>query len=292
MNPALIPIFLRELIAARTLPREPEPDLVMDTPEQVSAYAEGGRIDGLLAAAYLFHSARISQVIQGCATVLDLGCGPANQLAHIADMNPEVRFTGIDLSSTMLADARKHAASLGLANINFRIGDIVYLKGVADHSVDAVISTMAFHHLPTLGHLETCFASIRRVLKPGGRLYLTDFGRLKSLKSVNFFANMNARHQSPILSLDYERSLRAAFLREEFEALAVKYFPHDIKTVSTFKIPLLVIIKTIDHPLPDTLRRRLAAMRKALKPQYRRDLDDIRLFLALDGLRNDPFTGI
>ena len=64
---------------------------------------------------------------------------------------------------------------------------------IADRSVDGLISTMALHHLPTVGHLEACFAEIRRVLKPEGAVYLADFGRLRSLKSVLFFAYMNAK---------------------------------------------------------------------------------------------------
>lgn len=289
-NPALIPTFLRELVTARTLPREPEPDLVMDDPAQVAAYVEAGRVDGVMAAAYLFHSARISQVIQDCGSVLDLGCGPATQLAQIAEFNPYTRFTGVDLSPNMLADAEKHVRTLGLGNVTFRRGDITTLEGVADHSQDGVISTMALHHLPTLKHLEDCFVAIRRVLKPGGALYLTDFGRLKSLKSVIFFAYMNARHQPHLFSLDYERSLRAAFLKEEFGALATRCLPPQVKCVSTFKVPFLVIIKTEDKPLPDHLRARLKEMRRILKGRYRRDLDDLRVFFRLGGLRNDPFS--
>lgn len=289
-NPALIPTFLRECLVSRSLPREPEPDLVMDDPAQVAAYGEAGRIDGVMAAAYLFHSARVSQVIQGCGSVLDLGCGPATQLAQIAELNPGIRFTGVDLSPTMLADAEKHVQALGLGNVAFRQGDITTLDGIADQSMGAVISTMALHHLPTLQHLEDCFASIQRVLKPGGALYLTDFGRLKSLKSVIFFAYMNARHQPHLFSLDYERSLRAAFVREEFEALAARCLPRDADVISTFKVPFLVLVKTADKPLPGELRDRVKAMRSTLKPRYRRDLDDLRTFFRLGGLKNDPFA--
>lgn len=289
-NPALIPTFLRELMVERTLPREPEPDLVMDDPTQVAAYVEAGRIDGVMASAYLFHSARVSQVIQGCDSVLDLGCGPATQLAQIAELNPDTRFTGVDLSPPMLADAEKHIQTQGLGNVSFRQGDITKLEGIADQSVDAVISTVALHHLPTLGHLEDCFAAIRRVLRPGGALYLTDFGRLKSLKSVIFFAYMNARHQPHIFSLDYERSLRAAFLREEFDSLAVRHLPQDTVLCSTFRVPFLVILKTEDKPLPDALREKVRTLRQALKPRYRRDLDDLRTFFRLGGLKNDPFA--
>lgn len=289
-NPALIPTFLRELVVERSLPREPEPDLVMDDPAQVAAYGEAGRIDGVMAAAYLFHSARISQVIHGCGTVLDLGCGPATQLAQIAELNPSIRFTGVDLSPTMLADAENHVQALGLENVTFRQGDITTLDGITDQSIDAVISTMALHHLPTIQHLEDCFASIQRVLKPGGALYLTDFGRLKSLKSVIFFAYMNAKHQPHLFSLDYERSLRAAFVREEFETLTARCLPGEADVLSTFKVPFLVLVKTADKPLPAALRDHVKAMRTTLKPRYRRDLDDLRTFFRLGGLKNDPFA--
>jgi len=289
-NPALIPTFLRELVVERTLPREPEPDLVMADPGQVAAYVEAGRIDGVMAAAYLFHSARASQVLQGCNSVLDLGCGPATQLAQIAELNPDIRFTGVDLSPTMLADAEKHIRNLALNNVQFRQGDITTLEVIDDQSVDAVISTVALHHLPTPQHLENTFKAVRRVLKPGGALYLTDFGRLKSLKSVIFFAYMNARFQPHIFSLDYERSLRAAFLKEEFADLADRLLPSDASLVATFKVPFLVIIKTADKPLPASLRERLKAMRQALKPRYRGDLDDLRTFFRLGGLRHDPFA--
>lgn len=262
----------------------------MDDPKQVAAYAEAGRIDGVMASSYLFHSARISQTIQGCETVLDLGCGPATQLAQIAQFNPETNFIGLDLSERMLEDAHLHVRTLGLTNVSFRQGDITCLEGFDDHAVDGIISTMALHHLPTLEHLDRCFAEVSRVLKPGGALYLVDFGRLKSLKSVIFFAYMNAQYQPHIFSLDYERSLRAAFLKEEFESLTRRHFPSAARVESTFKVPFLVIIKTEDRALPDALRQRIAAMHKALQPRYRRDLNDMRTFFALGGLRNDPFS--
>jgi ubiquinone/menaquinone biosynthesis C-methylase UbiE len=264
----------------------------MDDPAQVAAYAEAGRIDGVMAASYLFHSARISQVLQGCKTVLDLGCGPATQLAQVAQLNPGLDFTGVDLSATMLDDARRHVAGQRLKNVHFRQGDITTLDGIADRSVDAVISTMALHHLPTLTHLDQCFAEIRRVLKPGGAVYLTDFSRLKSLKSVIFFAYMNAKHQPHLFSLDYERSLRAAFLKEEFEAAAARHLGEAATVASTFKVPFLVIVKSADKPLPGELHQQLNTMRKGLMPRYRRDLNDMRQFFALGGLRNDPFGGL
>ena len=286
---ALIGTFAREILAVRSLPREPEPDLVMEDQEQVAAYAEAGRIDGVMAAGYLFQSARISQTIAGCRSVLDLGCGPATQLAQIAQLNPDTQFKGIDLSPTMLQDAQQHVNQLGLRNVSFEKDDICRLESVPDRSMDAVISTLALHHLPTHQLLDACFQQIRRVLKPGGSVYLTDFSRLKSLKSVIFFAYMNAAYQPHIFSLDYERSLRAAFLKEDFEKVATRHLPLSVRLESTFKVPFLVIIKTADKPLPNQVRQQILAIKAALKPRYRRDLNDMRIFFALGGLKNDPF---
>lgn len=288
-TPGLLWAFAREVMVRRSFPREPEPDLIMQDSEQVMAYAEAGRVDGVMAASYLFHSARISQTIAGCRTVLDLGCGPATQLAQIAELNPAVRFLGVDLSEVMLQDARCHIAKLGLPNVSVVQDDICRLDSVSDQSVDAVISTMALHHLPSHLLLEACFRQVRRVLRPGGAIYMVDFGRLKSLKSVLYFAYMNASHQPHSFSLDYERSLRAAFLKEDFERAAAEHLPSDVRVESTFQVPFLVVTKTGDRPLSEAVRQKVRAMKSALPPRYRRDLNDMRIFFALGGLKNDPF---
>ena len=120
---SMLPTILREVFVKRTLPREPEPDLVMDDEQQVKDYREAGSVASIMSAAYLFHSARISQLLQsGRKSVLDLGCGPAVQLAQIAQFNPTVQFHGIDLSSEMLDQAAQHVTKLELKNIRFSQG--------------------------------------------------------------------------------------------------------------------------------------------------------------------------
>ena len=105
--------------------------------------------------------------------VLDLACGPATQLAQVAELNADMEFTGLDLSTEMLASAEQHIRDCGLTNIQLTEGDITKLPQFLDASFDAVICTMALHHLPTLEHLDSCFSEIARVLKPGGRLSIT-----------------------------------------------------------------------------------------------------------------------
>ncbi|HET7033615.1 MAG TPA: methyltransferase domain-containing protein [Casimicrobiaceae bacterium] len=285
----LLPVIYREVARERQFPREPEPDLVMDDPEQVRAYADAGRADGLMAAAYLFHTARISQVIQGCREVVDLGCGPATQLCQVAALHPTTRFTGVDLSPSMLASAKAHVAQHRVDNVALVEGDITGLGSFATASVDGVISTLALHHLPTVAHLEACFDEISRVLRPGGAIYIADFGRLKSLKSVLYFAYMNAKHQPHVFSLDYERSLRAAFLADELRTLAARKLPANVRVHCTFLAPLLVAIQTEPKSLPGDLKSRLIAMRRRLPRRYRIDLDELRQFFRLGGLPGDAF---
>jgi len=288
-GPSLIPVLIREVVSERTLPREPEPDLVMTDEEQVKSYAHAGRIDGVMSSAYLFHSARVSQVMQGCKEVVDLGCGPATQLIQVAELNPQISFHGIDLSDTMLRRARDYAEERGVSNVRFSKGDITKLDMLADASVDGVMTTMVLHHLPTLEHLRSCFREVARVLRPNGSVYLTDFGRLKSLKSVIYFAYINAKHQPHLFTLDYERSLRAAFTVEDFRAVSRDTLPSTVSMYTTFLVPMLTLLKTADKPLPAETVTRLKTLRAALPPKYRADLDQIRTFFRFGKLENDPF---
>jgi ubiquinone/menaquinone biosynthesis C-methylase UbiE len=261
----------------------------MDGSEQVAAYASAARTDGAMAAGYLFHTARISMVLRGCRSVVDLGCGPATQLSQIAALNPDIHFTGIDLSQRMLEDARVHTEHVGLDNIRLLHDDICSLKSIPDHSADGVISTLALHHLPSERHLRSCFQQVRRILKPHGAIYFTDFSRLKSLKSVIFMAYMYRKHEPHAFLLDYERSLRAAFLFEELRNEASETLPPGTETFGTFLVPFLVVIKTNDRELDPKQHDQVRNMRRNLQRRHRHDLDDLRLLFRLSGMIHDPF---
>ncbi|MDT1878833.1 class I SAM-dependent methyltransferase, partial [Acinetobacter baumannii] len=80
-------------------------------------------------------------------------------------MNPATRFIGVDLSAPMLERARELITRQGLTNVEFLHGDITDLSSFGDKSVDAVMSTMALHHLPTLDMLCRTYAEVARILK-------------------------------------------------------------------------------------------------------------------------------
>ena len=277
--------LLREVTTSERSARVPEPDLVMDDPAKVAAYNEAGRADGVMAPVYLFHGANACEVIRPGDRVVDLACGPANQLALIARLCPEARFVGVDLSEPMLARASEHVRASGLANVELRLGSITELPGLGDGSVDAVISTMALHHLPTQDMLRAAFSEIRRVLKPGGGVYLADFGHLKSERSIDYFAHQYADRQPELFTLDYLYSLRAAFSATDFRA-AGAVLGQDARFHTTFLAPYMVAFKSAARRGADAaLEEGINRLRAALPRHHQADLRDLVTFFGLGGLR-------
>lgn len=282
---AVARVVLRELTTGERVGRTPEPDLVMDDPAKVAAYTRAGREDGVMAPVYLFHTTHMSEVIRLGDTVVDLACGPATQLAQLARLNPEVRFIGIDLSPPMLESAREHVAALGLANVELRHGDITELSSLGNGSVDAVVSSMALHHLPTVDLLMKTFAQVARVLRPGGGIYMADFARLHTEKSIRYFAYQYADRQPELFTLDYLYSLKAAFSVQDFrQASAV--LRDAAKLTRTFGAAFMVALKSRPRRrLPDPLIRNLVALRDAMPQYHKADFKDLKMVFALGGLR-------
>ncbi|WP_200173584.1 class I SAM-dependent methyltransferase [Ectothiorhodospira shaposhnikovii] len=284
-SPAVLLVALREVITRQRAPRRTEPDLIMADPEQVAAYTRAGREDGVMAPVYHFHAAQVCDVIRPGDTVLDLACGPATQLALVARLNPDVRFIGVDLSEEMLARAREHIAEQQLDNIEFRHGSIDALDFLEAKSVDAVMSTMALHHLPDEETLSSTFNEISRVLKPDGGLYLVDFGHLKSPRSIEYFANQYADRQPDLFTEDYRNSLWAAFPKEAFQRGHARHLAERSRLYSTFIFPFMVAIKSPSRRADEqALRETFARLREQLPPHHRRDLKDLKTFFGLGGL--------
>ncbi|TCV80209.1 MULTISPECIES: class I SAM-dependent methyltransferase [Methylomonas] len=286
----LIPVLLREHFGTRQLPREPEPQS-MDGSEQVDAYfSSGSDENGIMAVSNLFHAAHATQVLHGCKKVLDLGCGPAIQLARIAELNPDCHFVGVDLSIEMLDRAHTLIAKNRLSNIEVVKGDITKLEQFSDASFDGIISTVTLHHLPRADDLARSFYQMSRVLRARGAIYLADFSRLKSLKSVLYFA-YKYRHKLPhVLCLDYERSLRAAFLSSDFQKQMHHLASYQAILYITRVLPFMLAIKTKDRDVSPDIKIVIKNKRLALPQQYRNELDDLRLLFRMSGLNDSIFT--
>ena len=281
----LLSILAREVATAGHPLRVPEPEAVMDECEQVKAYVGASRRLGIMAPTYLFHSAQACEMIRPGDLVLDLACGPATQLAQMAHLNPESQFIGFDLSPRMLEQAQSYVEREGLSNVELRHGDITDLGGVANQSVGAVTSVMSLHHLPDHRLLDRTLAEIQRVLKPGGSIYLADFGRLRSDASMRYFAHQHTDRQPEAFTRDYWNSLRAAFSLKDFKG-AVANLSVPVLVYSTFLVPFMVVIKGDARRSADPrLKMQLDAMRNELSPDARRDLKNLTRFFRLGGLR-------
>lgn len=282
---ATLRVAFRELITWERSPRQPEPGLVMDDPNQVADYVRAGREGGVMAPVYLFHCANICEIIRPGDRVLDLACGPANQLAMVARLNPDTQFVGADLSGPMLEQARALINQQGLTNISLHHADITDLSDFADASFDAVMSTMALHHLPDTHALDRAFAEAARVLKPEGGVYLVDFGHLKSERSINYFALQYQNRQPPLFTVDYLNSLRAAFSVGNFRQASSPLLSR-AKLYTTFLVPFMVAIKSPPRRGTDTstIVKNLTKLKNTLPAWHEVDFADLRSFFRLGGL--------
>lgn len=192
--------------------RIPEPEL-MDEPEQAQAYAEADFSEPnelFLACFRELHPGPL-----GAASVLDLGCGPADILVRFAWAYPEARLHGVDGSEAMLAFGRR--ALERHSQLSDRVAlscETLPSDRLPASAYDVVISNSLLHHL---WDPQVLWTTVRQCGRPGADIVVMDLSRPDSPEEVDRLVQTYAIGAPPVLQRDFRNSLFAAFSVDEVE---------------------------------------------------------------------------
>jgi len=179
--------------------------------------------------------------------VLDLGSGGGFD-CFIAGpkVGPEGRVIGVDMTPEMLTKARgnlaKYREQSGLNNVEFRLGEIEHLP-VPNASVDVVISNCVINLSPDKRQV---WREIGRVLKPGGRVAVSDLALLKPLPQ-GIRKDLEAL-VGCVAGADLVDNVRAAVLEAGLTDLEMTAKPQYVEAMTSWEDPLY---KRIAESLPE-----------------------------------------
>jgi ubiquinone/menaquinone biosynthesis C-methylase UbiE len=150
--------------------------------------------------------------------ILDVGTGTARIPIALAQADGRARCVALDLSETMLEQAKVNIAAAGLtARIRCHHGDAKSLVDVfGDRAFEGVISNTIIHHIPDpAAALEAMVC----LLAPGSTLMVRDLVRPSSYGEIARLADLYAGHESPEARALFAASLNAALTLDEIRSL-------------------------------------------------------------------------
>ena len=99
--------------------------------------------------------------------LLDCGCGTGPMISLLYEKDQDKHYTGLDITPRMIEVGK----SKNLSGVDWVVGDCENLP-FEENSFDAIICSNSFHHYP---NPQKFFDSVKKVLRPGGRLILQDY---------------------------------------------------------------------------------------------------------------------
>jgi ubiquinone/menaquinone biosynthesis C-methylase UbiE len=136
-----------------------------------------------------WYQAHADEMLEYCldidaGDILDIGCGSGHFLREYLKDRPEVRAVGIDISSSMIAEASRKAADAGLNNLKFIHADweTMRLASFSGYNFSIIFCANAFHYFTDP---QTASDKLHELLQEDGTLYVLERNKSRSL--LTFF---------------------------------------------------------------------------------------------------------
>jgi arsenite methyltransferase len=200
--------------------------------------------------------------LQPGEVVVDLGAGAGIDCFLAAKQVGEGgRVIGVDMTPQMVERARSNAREAGVTNVEFRFGEIEALP-VPDASADVVISNCVINLSPDRARV---LAEAFRVLKPGGRLVISDLISDEEAPEILRESAAIACACLPVLERDYRRDLDAAGF-SGYQVLEKRTYP--LEELSTHPVAQKIIAENpaLAEPLESFIGSVKGAVISAVKP--------------------------
>jgi len=177
--------------------------------------------------------------LQAGIDVLDIGCGSGRAMNKLANLFPNSRFTGYDISQEAIATARAEAQAHGLTNVEFRVQDAAQIQETERY--DLITTFDAIHDQ---AHPDVVLRNIYNALRTDGGLYLMQDIRATTEVSGNldhplapFLYTVSCMHCMTVSLAAGGMGLGTMWGREKamemlqaagFQSIEMKELPHDI----------------------------------------------------------------
>jgi len=198
-------------------------------------------------------------------TVLDLGSGAGiDCFLAAARVGPSGRVIGVDMTPEMIDRARANTRKNGYKNVEFRLGEIENLPA-ADNSIDVIISNCVINLSTDKGRV---FGEALRVLRPGGRMMVSDLALKKPLpaairESVEAYVACIA---GAMIKDDYLGAVRDAGFKD-IQVVSETAFPAELVLEDSFAPEIIKKLNIPQKELMEHVSSVLSLSVKAVKPK-------------------------
>jgi len=198
-------------------------------------------------------------------TVLDLGSGAGFDCFLAANkVGKSGKVIGVDMTPEMLDKARENARKGDYENVEFRLGEIENLPA-ADNSIDIIISNCVINLSP---NKKSVFDEAFRVLKPGGRLMVSDIVLLKELPG--FIRDSIAAYvgciSGALLKAEYLEAITGAGFRQ-VQVLDEAIFPIDYMANDPTAQAVIKKLNLPEEEIKDTANSVASIKVRGIKPK-------------------------